>query len=374
MFWKKHKGKPVFHLLTPALEAGDAVSNDLLGMQTALRATGYEAHVYAEHSGRDVGCEVRTLKQYEYYAGKRGNTLIYHHSTEWPRGELLYRRTANRRVLKYHNITPASFFETWSSGFAGMVTQGREQTARLLSAGAELYLGDSAYNVEELIAAGAQPSRCAAVFPFHHAEELTRTDAGMMELKRYLDGKRNIVFVGRFAPNKGQINLVRTVAYLQRHIQPDVRLIMVGKSQPELQGYFQEVQRTIQELGLGHSVNIIPSATAQQLRAIYLTAHAFLCLSEHEGFCVPLVEAMLHKIPIVALGRTAVPETVGQFSLLADDMDEALLAEMVACVLEEEHTRHWLTLRAYERYQQCFSYAAVQQRFLQVLQPFLTAD
>ena len=374
MFWKKYKRKPAFHLITPAFETGDAVSNDLLGMQAALRAGGYEAYIYAEHVGRDAGCEVRTLKQYEHCAGRTDDILIYHHSVAWPRGEGLYRATANRRVLKYHNITPASFFAPWSARFAGVVAQGRQQTAHLLSAGAELCLGDSAYNVEELVAAGAPAQRCAAVSPFHHAEKLTHTDAGIPDLKRYLDGKHNIVFVGRFAPNKGQMNLVRTFAYLQRHIQPDVRLIMVGKPQPEMQGYFQQVQRTIQELGVGQSVNLVLSATVQQLRAIYLAANVFLCLSEHEGFCVPLVEAMLHKIPIVALGRTAVPETLGQSGLLAEEMDEALFAEMVACVLQEEDTRRWLTLRAYERYKQCFSSAAVQQRFLRTLQPFLTAE
>jgi glycosyltransferase involved in cell wall biosynthesis len=146
---------------------------------------------------------------------------------------------------------------------------------------------------------------------------------------------------------------------------------MVGKAHPELQGYFQKVLNAIQQLGLGRSVKIVFSATAEQLRAIYLAAHAFLCLSEHEGFCVPLVEAMLHKIPIVALARTAVPETTGQAGLLTGEMDEALFAEMLACVLEEEPTRRWLTSQAYERYQQHFSMEAIRQRFLHALGPLL---
>src|SRR5205807_719007 len=170
-----------------------------------------------------------------------------------------------------------------------------------------------------------------------------------------LDGRTNIAFVGRFVPNKGHLHLLRTFAFFRKYVEPNSRLILVGKLHPEFTIYGQEIETSISDLGLNSSVVTVASASPGQLRAVYLATHIFLCLSEHEGFCVPLVEAMYHKIPIVALRRTAVPETLGPSALIADESNPALLTEMMNYCLRESRARRWLTDVLYQRYMEYFS-------------------
>jgi glycosyltransferase involved in cell wall biosynthesis len=336
-----------------------------MGMRNALRGAGFKATLYAEHISPSLVNEVVPISQYARRSCKRrGEFLIYHHSLYWELGEELYARTRNTKILKYHNITPPHFFSPYSSLFQGYADRGRQQTSRLVADQTELLLGDSQFNAQELIDVGADPARTQTLPPFHHADELGKTEASIPELEQYLDGRTNIVFVGRFVPNKGHLNLLRTFAFFRKHLEPNSRLIMVGKLSPEFMKYGEEIQSGISDLGLNGSVVTVSSASPGQLRAVYLAAHIFLCLSEHEGFCVPLVEAMYHKIPIVALRRTAVPETLGPSALTADEINPALLAEMMNYCLRESRARRWLTDVLYQRYIECFSDQAIRNRFL----------
>lgn len=364
------RGGPAFHILTPTVDRGDAVSNDVFGMRDALRDIGFQAQVYCENINPALAGEVKPASDFAREAADE-DILILHQSLDWELGERIYAHATCRRVIKYHNITPAHFFAPYSESVSDLCIRGRQQLSRLIARPADLYLGDSAFNVQELVELGADPARCQPVAPFHQAEELEKSKPDLGVMTSLLDGMTNILFVGRFAPNKGHLHLLRTFAYFRTYVSPQCRLVLVGKPDLRLAAYTHEIQQLIGDLGLGGAVYTVADASPAQLRSIYLSAHVFLCLSEHEGFCVPLVEAMLHKIPIVALGQTAVPETLGPEALVLDTLEKEVIAESMACCLEDSSLRRYLTEGAHDRYMQKFSRAAISQEFIRLMGNFI---
>lgn len=383
MFWRSRLKKGIadaksprrpasqtFHIFTPTLVPHDAVSNDVLGMRNAIRNAGFECFAYAEHIAPTFAREATLASKIPRgQMRKNKDVLIMHHSTLWEYGESIYNGTNATKILKYHNVTPAEYFRGYSDLFYRICESGRQQTARLVKSGADLFLADSMFNLQELQEFGADPELCHVVSPFHHADALFNTHASTSTLEMLLDGHVNICFVGRFAPNKAHVNLIRTFAYFRRVLERRARLVLVGKFHDQLESYIQIVQAEIVSLGVRDSVVILDSATVHDLRAVYLASHIFLCLSEHEGFCVPLIEAMMHKIPIVALSRAAVPETLGTNGLLADNLDEVLISEMMAYCIQEKAFNTWLTNRQHERYVQMFTNEAILNKLLSVITP-----
>lgn len=359
-------GESAFHILTPTVDRGDAVSNDVFGMRDALRESGFQAHVYCEHISSAFAGEVSSVSDFAREVRKQ-DVLILHHSLAWDQGERIYQGAPCRRVMKYHNITPARFFVPYNQSLSDLCVRGREQLSRLVAVPAALYLGDSGFNAQELLELGADPARCHALAPFHHAEALEKSRPDISVLQTLLDGMTNLLFVGRFAPNKGHLHLLRTLAYFRQYINPRCRLVLVGKPDSRLDAYNHEIHCAISDLGLAGAVYTVAGAASAQLHSIYLSAHVFLCLSEHEGFCVPLVEAMLHKTPIVALAAAAVPETLGPEALVLDSLEEDVIAESVAYCLEDSSLRRYLAERAHERYAERFSSAVLSREFIQLM-------
>jgi glycosyltransferase involved in cell wall biosynthesis len=277
-----------------------------LFIRNTLRAEGYSSNIYVRYIDPRVAheCIVFTPEEIGDSCG-----IIYHHSIGT---ELTPHVIAHRgpKFLIYHNITPAEFFEPYSPDFARILRAGRadlHNLARHFPKSAS----DSEFNAAELRACGfSEPMVLPiAVDP---AKWSAPADEALME--RLQDGRTNILFVGRISPNKKQDDLVRA---FQRFLvaDPSARLILVG---PVENGdpYVRHLRRIIESNGLGESVIIAGRVHDSQLAAYYRTAHLFWSMSEHEGFCVPLVEAMWFDIPIVAYRSTAVPETLGDAGLL----------------------------------------------------------
>src|SRR5438132_5222010 len=242
---------PGFHILTPNLTPGDAVSQDALGMARALRRHGHRACVYANqrdpslrHLGEPLG---------RYRAGPAANpddVLIYHHCVSWDEGVELYTQTRNRRVLKYHNTTPAYFYAHLDLEYYALCKVGLQQTRELAALPAELYLADSDFNARHLQANGVEKERVCTVPPFHELEELSGLGADPDVLRLFQPDVRNIVFVGRMAPNKGHISLVRIFGHYHNYFDPHSRLFLVGALDPRLEAYTNRVRQAILQAGL----------------------------------------------------------------------------------------------------------------------------
>jgi glycosyltransferase involved in cell wall biosynthesis len=360
-------------IVSQSLVPGDAVGNDVLEMRRVLIRCGHEVGLFAGHwELPDVPC--RPVSEARTYLGKdRSHVLIYHHSTGFEAGVKLLARLPCKRIVRYHNVTPARFLLGVSQALAEPCRQGREQVQELARAGCALYLSDSGYNQRELVTQGAEAARCQVVPPFHHIERLAALEADPEVMSACRDGRVNILFVGRVAPHKGHLALLEAFAVYHRLYDAESRLLLVGKEDPRLDIFNGWLREQARRLGVESAVTFTGEVSEERLKAYFEVADVFVSASEHEGFCVPLVEAMALRLPIVAHGTSAVPDTVGTAGLLWDAPDSFILAESIDCVVTDASVRTALEERGFRRYQERFHHQRIEQRFLDAVECVLSA-
>ncbi len=250
-----------------------------------------------------------------------------------------------RKVILYHNITPAHYFRLCNPLLADDLTAGRQEAAALAGAAA-INLADSAYNAAELLELGYGEVGVLPLFIDLAAYAPQRADAALQQ--RLTDGTFNLLFVGRCVPNKRIEDLLATLHYLQRHVEPRVRLIHVG-AYDGMESYRSQLLAQARTLDL-RDLQMVGAVSQEQLNAYYASADLFLCLSEHEGFCAPLIEAMLHDLPILARRAAAVPETLDGAGILFDSpLDLPLIAETIGRVLHDKPLREAVVARQQQR-------------------------
>lgn len=314
---------PAINQFLPNLEYGDAISNHAIWIRDQLRRWGYKSDIYVRYIDYRVGGECYGFTPEALHGS---DAAIYHHSigTEITPHLLEFH---GPKCLIYHNITPAEFFLPYRPEFATILAQGREDLHRLAGE-FPISCGDSAFNASELAEAGF-PQPGVLPLAINPAKWAILPDPQLMGTLQ--DGRTNLLFVGRFAPNKKQDELIIVFSHYLA-LDPTARLILVGKPE-EGDPYVAHIRDLISSLGLEESVIITGSIPDAQLAAYYRTAHLFWSMSEHEGFCVPLIEAMWFDVPVLAFKSSAVPETLGDAALLfsakADLMALAALARVV---------------------------------------------
>ena len=189
-----------------------------------------------------------------FLRGDPCNLLIYHHSTGFEAGVALLARLACKRIVRYHNVTPAHFLEEINPSLAVPCRQGREQLQVLARAGCSLYLSDSLYNERELVAQGADTAHCKVVPPFHHIDRLAGLKADADVLNACRDGRTNILFVGRVAPHKGHQALLKAFAVYHHLHDGNSRLLLVGKEDPRLEDFSEQLREQARRLGIHAAV------------------------------------------------------------------------------------------------------------------------
>lgn len=338
-------------MLVPGLAPHDAVSNDALGMTAVLRRLGHEVALFANHA-RGVDETVHAPDTLEHWLRSPRDVIVYHCCTGWSFALDLLRRARARRVVRYHNITPPEFFAEWSDGYVAACREGRMQLDAIAALDCELYLGDSPYNIEDFTRRGVAASRCAVLAPFHQVEELLRVGPDARRVPR---GAPLILMVGRLSPNKGHLDLVDVLAACIAGGATDARLLAIGKLDPTLTAYGDALDARIAARGLAARVSVMQDADGAELRAAYERADALVLLSRHEGFCVPLIEAMALGTPIVALASSAMPWTIGDAGLLWDSADPHLIAATLARLRDDAPLRDTLRTRGLARYASTFA-------------------
>jgi glycosyltransferase involved in cell wall biosynthesis len=348
----------------------DAVSNDALGMYQVLAAQGHEVGLFAD-SWHIAEPKVKHVRELRAYLQDRSGLLIYHYSVGWDTGLAILKEANCTRIIKYHNVTPPEFYDGISEDYRNVCQAGRNQLNAIAHTRCDLYLSDSEYNMQELIGAGASQSVSLVVPPFHHLNRSMALEADLTVLDAYRDGKANILMVGRVAPNKGHTLLIDAFAVYHYNYNNASRLLIVGKEDERLCAYTEILHNQAQQLGLRNAVIFTGEVPESALKAYYLVADVFMITSAHEGFCVPLVEAMAMKLPIVAYGSSAVPTTVGRAGLVWKEPDPELLAESVHCVIEDESLAVALGVMGWRRYHQLYTNEQIATQFLQALNGIL---
>lgn len=319
-------------ILVPSLFPGDATGNDALAMRAILRASGWDARIFAE--GSDPALGARPAGEAAAFARDPSSLLVYHQSTWWERGPALLRAARGARFVRDHNVTPASFFRGVHDDFVRAAAAGAEQRAVLAREPGVRFLAASATNAAELVALGADPGRIDVLPPFHRAEELAATAADEAALRRWTGGGTTALFVGRLAPNKGHRRLLRILAAWRELLAAPLRLRLVGHVDPRFSRWRAVIDGDIDRLGLVDRVEIVGGVDEAELKSAYLTAHVLLCASEHEGFCVPLVEAARLGVPVVAVRQAAIAETLGRGGLVLEGSDDELAAAVHRVVVD----------------------------------------
>jgi len=294
-------GRPV-HQLLAALSYGDAISNEALAIQAHLRRLGHPSDIFAEGVHPRMAHLARPLWQYPDVSSPE-TVCLFHFSIGSAAGRLAF-HAPDRLVAIYHNITPAHFFLGFHPHLAGLCYHGRREL-EAFAPRTELALGDSDYNRRELEQAGFART---GVLPIVLDLASYERPPSAVVRRLYADGRKNVAFVGRIIPNKRIDDLIRTFALYQRHHQPDSRLLLVGDHRGH-ERYYDRLRELVASLGV-QEVVFTGHVDHDELLAYYTVADAFLCLSEHEGFCVPLQEAMLFGVPVIAYDAGAVRETL----------------------------------------------------------------
>ncbi len=297
----------------------DAIGNDIEKMYKILSGS-MECRVFAENP-LNQNVKYIDLEMLKKVASESENVLIYHHSIVWKLGEEILKQAKCRIIIKYHNITPAEFFLPYDSRCAELCKRGREQTIRLQQLFPDAFwLSDSAYNQTELEFVNDEKKGICA--PFHVIDDwMNDTSPDATVLENIVHDKRlNILFVGRIAPNKGHLFMLEVLRCYVDNYGSDIILRIVGKRDQALSKYNSEIEERIDSYGLRSNVKFIGELTDETLLSYYAASDAFLCVSEHEGFCVPILEAQRCLLPIVARGLAAVPDTIGtQQIVLGED-------------------------------------------------------
>jgi len=316
----------------PAAHRGDAVGDNARVMRDLFRSWGHTSEIYALTIDKDLETEVLPWRD----AGARmGDLTILHFAVPSPMSEA-FATLAGVRVLHYHNVTPAHFFAPYDAGICRMAAEGRRELAELADR-TDIALGVSEYNRQELVDAGFERT---GVLPIVVDTKRLTNARPVPALESLLqDGLANILFVGRIAPNKMIEDHIRLAEHYKRYVDIFYRFIFVGNYNA-VPSYYATIRALIAEYKmLPDRFWFTGPVPEEELAAYYRHAHAYVSLSEHEGFCVPLVEAMAMDVPVLAYSAAAVPETLGGAGVCFAPKDLELAAEWLGALVYDEPLR-----------------------------------
>jgi len=313
------------HQVVAALSPGDAVCNEAFEFQRLLRERGYTSEIYAGSIAPEMtGLGIAAAE----YSGRSPSTeaaTIFHFAIGSPVAERILARN-EALILRYHNVTPYEFFLGFSGHLVGLTYHGARALARFAPR-ASLGLAVSEFNRRDLVAASFTPTE---VLPLAMNIAALDEPADPVVMSRFKDGRKNLIFVGRVAPNKKIEDLVRVFCAYQRYVEPQSRLFVVGDGRG-FEHYSRRLAEMVSHLRIDEVV-FAGAVTQAELNAYYRLADVFLGLSEHEGYGAPLIEAMRFDRPVVAYDAGAVRETLRGGGILLTEKKPEVVAELLGMV------------------------------------------
>ena len=315
------------HQVLATLGYGDAIGNEALGIQRVLQDAGYPSRIYVETA--DPRLEDRTEDYRCLVDDSHADNILIHHFSIGSRASRVAFALPERMILVYHNITPAHYFLDARPFIARQCYTGRRELGAY-AARCDLAVGDSAFNRAELDALGFPRTGVLPVVPdFSHLDVTPQPWLA----QQFDDDSTNILFVGRIIPNKRIDDVIRFFHAYRSRYNPASRLLLVG-SHTLFDDYRASIAYLIRRLGTSN-VHLIGHVTNEELTALYDVADLFLSASEHEGFCVPLIEAFHKRVPVIAFAAAAVPATMDGGGILYEHKDPRHVAALINAVLTD---------------------------------------
>jgi len=314
------------HQVLATLGYGDAIGHEVLGIQRVLRGAGYDSEIFVETADRRL--EHLTTDYREMVGAIAAEDVLIHHFSIGSRASRTAYALPGRMTLVYHNITPPEYFLGVHKDLVKLCFRGRRELTAYVPR-CELALGDSEYNRQELEDLGFPRTGVLPVVPdFTHLDLPPNT----MTSDRFDDGWTNVLFVGRVIPNKRFEDVIRAFHVYRTKHNPRSRLLLVG-SYSGFERYLAMLTGLVARLGTP-DVHFLGHVSNEELTALYDVADLFLCASEHEGFCVPLIEGFYKQVPVMAYAATAVPATMDGGGVLYDTKDPFEIARIMAAILD----------------------------------------
>ena len=343
----------------PAAHRGDAIGDSARRVRDMLRTMGHVSDIYALTIDDDLKDEVRAFAD---PAARAGEVTLFHFAL--PSSMTAeFVKLSGRRILQYHNITPAHYFAPYDPALFRLASLGRQELATLAGR-VDLALGDSAYNRQELEALGFSPT---GVLPI-------AVDTGRFALAQPRpvlddildDGLVNFLFVGRIVPNKRIEDLIRLAEHYKRYVDAYYRFIFVGRYDGVPRYYAMIRALMTRYRMLPDRFLFVGSVPDDELAAYYRAAAVYISMSEHEGFCVPLVEAMANDVPVLAYAAAAVPDTLGAAGVQFRPKDLEYAAELLGLLAFDDQVRRRVVAGQRRRLAD-FSDERIQQRLREVV-------
>lgn len=347
----RNKTKSTVLIMYARVSEGDAVGNDVLQEYVALRNSGIPVYLYAENYDAKIGAKVLKKDELLRYIEDRNNIILYHHANYWPQGEEIIRLAKSDVVMRYNSVTPPDFYRQYSALLADTCAKGREQTQRLVASGIfSGFVVSSGYTADELEELGAPHEKITVLAPFHAIEQFKALSINSRLLRTLSGDKVNVLFVGRVAPNKGIEHLIETVRTYIDFYGRNINLHIIGGVDQHLVNYYRRLTGLVRQYQLSDVIHFAQRVSLEDLHTYYSASDVLLLMSEHEGFCVPILEAQFHGLPVIALDRCAVKGTLGPNQLLFAEADYAMFACAIHTVLKNREIRMYLSEEGLQNY------------------------
>ncbi|MDD3605211.1 MAG: glycosyltransferase [Kiritimatiellae bacterium] len=321
------------HQFVAGFSHGDAISNETLMLRDIFRSWGYQSEIFSE--AKRILPELRREAHdaAAFAANCHSDDVVLLHLSIGSPVNRIFAELPCKKAILYHNITPPEFLQGIQEQIASHLARGREEM-KMLAGKAQVVMADSRFNAEELESMGYGK---AEVLPLVLDLDKLKARPHRPTVRKYADGLVNVIFVGRCVPNKRIEDVLRAFYYFQKYVEPHSRLIHAG-SFAGTEQYHALLLTQARDMGL-RNMDLVGSVPQDELNAVYSVASMFLCMSEHEGFCIPLIESMVHDVPVIAFAAAAVPETMDGAGILIREKRFDVIAEMMGRVLRDEALR-----------------------------------
>jgi glycosyltransferase involved in cell wall biosynthesis len=332
--------KPI-HQLVHTLSYGDAISTEVLALQRVLHGLGYESEIFRIHEHPKLRGRSRPYSE----LGRSANAdLLLHYSLGSPLNAAYSQWARGSRRLIYHNITPAAWYRKINQRVADDIEQGLAELPELCAHSDGLW-ADSPFNAREIEALGYSAE--VLDLPVDPARWDVARNEGLFTSVSQTKGTQ-VLHVGRLAPNKCIEDIIKAFYFLVKYVDSNARLRLVGiDTDTEL--YSFSLRELANYLGIGYAVEFVGALSDEEVRSMYEASDVYICMSEHEGFCLPIVEAMHFGLPVIAYSAGAVPETMGDAGIVVREKKHADIGALLHEVATNDVMRRELVARGKER-------------------------
>ena len=316
----------IVHQWVPAAHTGDAVGDHARAVRRLFRSWGHTSEIFAMTIDDALQGDVLPWTDSR---SREGEVTLLHYASPSAMTPA-FASLSGRRAVHYHNITPAHFLAPYDTGLARVSGQGRAEL-KSLSASTHLAAAASEYSRQELDCLGFRTTTVAPILV--DTARLTTAEPAHALERVLQDGLANILFVGRIAPNKKIEDILRMAEHYKRYVDAAYRFIFVGRTDV-VPSYYTAIRALVAEYRMLPERFLFPGQVPDRdLATYYRNAHAYVSLSEHEGFCVPVIEAMAMDVPVLAYASTAVPETMGGAGVTFAPKDLEQAAELLGALI-----------------------------------------